>query len=241
MLGGLKKIKAPLGVWGSSFLHLFYPRLCEGCSKALLLSERVLCIGCTHHIPKTAYHHIPDNDTASRLVGRIPFHHATTFAYFTPDGLLQHLLHQLKYKDKQEIGIYLGKQFGYDLAETNWAKSIDLILPVPLHPRKEAERGYNQSSLIAEGISEVLHIPVLADGLYRTRHTESQTRKSRAERIENMQEAFGVKHIQQLQHKHVLIVDDVLTTGATLESCALALSAIPDVQVSFGTIGIAMD
>lgn len=236
----MKNIKAPLGVWGS-FLHLFYPRLCEGCSKPLLRSEKVLCIGCTSYIPRTAYHHIPGNDTASRFAGRVRFQQATTFAYFTPDGLLQHLLHQLKYKDKQEIGVYLGMQFGYDLAETDWAKNIDLILPVPLHPKKEAERGYNQSRLIAEGISEVLHIPVLADGLYRTRHTESQTKKSRAERIENMQEAFGVKHMQRLQQKHVLIVDDVLTTGATLESCALALSAVPGVRVSFGTIGIAMD
>ena len=226
---------------GNSFLHLFYPRLCEGCSKPLLLSEKILCIGCTSYIPKTDYHHIPGNDTAARFAGRISFQHATTFAYFTPDGLLQHLLHQLKYKDKQDIGIYLGKQFGYDLHKADWAKNIDLILPVPLHPRKEAERGYNQSGLIAEGISEVLHIPVLADGLYRTRHTESQTKKSRAERIENMQEAFGVGHIRQLQHKHVLLVDDVLTTGATLESCALALSAVTGVQVSFGTIGIAMD
>lgn len=227
--------------WASSLLHLFYPRLCEGCSKPLLLSEKVLCIGCTPHIPRTEYHHIPGNDTAARFAGRVPFQHATTFAYFTPDGLLQHLLHQLKYKDKQEIGIYLGKQFGYDLLETDWAKNIDLILPVPLHPKKEAERGYNQSKLIAEGMSDSLHIPVLTDALYRTRHTESQTKKSRAERIENMQDAFGAKHIQRLQHKHVLIVDDVLTTGATLESCALALSDVPGIQVSFGTIGIALD
>ena len=224
-----------------SLVHLFYPRLCEGCSKPLLLSEKVLCIGCTPHLPKTEYHHIPDNDTSLRFAGRIPFQHATTFAYFTHDGLLQHLLHQLKYKDKQEIGTYLGKQFAYDLEDHDWIKEVDVIVPVPLHPKKEAERGYNQSMLIATGMSEVLNIPVLPGALYRTRHTESQTKKSRAERIENMQEAFGLQHKDQLQNKHVLLVDDVLTTGATLESCALVLLPITGTRVSFGTIGIAMD
>src|ERR1043165_6842048 len=140
----------------NSLLHLFYPRLCEGCSKPLLLQETVLCISCTAHLPRTEYHSIPDNDTSNRFAGRIPCQHATTFAYFTPDGLLQHLLHELKYHGKQEIGVYLGRQFGHDLRDSDWIQTIDLILPVPLHPKKEAERGYNQSKLVADGLGEAL-------------------------------------------------------------------------------------
>ncbi len=233
----INKIKS----WGNSFLQLFYPRLCEGCSQALLVQEQILCVGCTAELPLTNYHHIPENETANRFAGRLKFEYASSLAYFTAEGLLQHLLHQLKYHDKQEVGVYLGQQLGLGLRETDWIKTIDVIIPVPLHPKKEAMRGYNQSNSIAEGLSDILNKPVNKTGLYRLRHTESQTKKSRTERIDNMQEVFGVRNATTLEHKHVLIVDDVLTTGATLEACALVLQTIPGIKVSFGTIGIAMD
>lgn len=220
-------------------IHLLYPRLCEGCAKPLLTAEQVLCTGCHAHLPKTEYHDINDNDTALRLAGRIPFQYATSFAYFTNDGLLQHLMHGLKYKGRKEIGIYLGRQFGIDLSGSTWATGIDFILPVPLSRRKEASRGYNQSALIAKGMSDTLNIPVLYDTLLRTRHTESQTQKSRAERIDNMKDAFTIHNQQLLAHKHVLIIDDVLTTGATIEACALALKDVPDVKISIASIGLA--
>lgn len=220
-------------------VHLFYPRLCEGCNKALLGSEEVLCISCTLELPKTGYHHIPDNDTAMRLAGRIPFIHATSFAHFTNDGLLQHLLHGLKYTNKKETGIYLGKQFAYDLQKTAWIRSVDTIMPVPLHAKKEAIRGYNQSVLIGQGMSGALHIPLNSTALIRSRHTESQTQKTRAERLENMKEAFLVKDMSALKGKHVLLIDDVLTTGATLEASALALLQVQDIKLSIATIGIA--
>ncbi len=220
-------------------IHLFYPRLCEGCNKALLGNEEVLCISCALELPKTAYHHIPDNDTAMRLAGRIPFVQATSFAHFTNDGLLQHLLHGLKYTNKKETGIYLGKQFAYDLQKTGWIKTVDAIIPVPLHAKKEAIRGYNQSALIGQGMSEVLHIPLNSTALVRSRHTESQTQKTRAERLENMKEAFLIKDANALQGKHVLLLDDVLTTGATLEACALALLQVKEIKLSIASIGIA--
>src|SRR4051812_37158886 len=139
--------------------YLFYPRLCEGCSKPLLAEEDVLCLNCNvYNLPRTAYHHIADNETAMRFAGRVPIVKATSLAYFTAEGLLQHLLHQLKYYDKKEVGLFLGRQLGYDLKQTGWAKDIDVIVPVPLHPKKEALRGYNQTELIANGISEVLDI-----------------------------------------------------------------------------------
>ncbi|MBS1585327.1 MAG: ComF family protein [Bacteroidetes bacterium] len=225
----------------SGFVHLFYPRLCEGCSRPLVAGEEVLCLSCSLELPKTDYHHVNDNDTAMRFAGRIPYSHATSFAYFTNAGLLQHLLHGLKYKNKKETGRWLGKQFGLDLARTGWIAEIDGLIPVPLHRKKEAQRGYNQSLLIAEGLAEVLHTPILDKALTRGRHTESQTKKSRAERMQNMQDAFVITQAEALEGKHLLLIDDVLTTGATLESCALTLLKIPGVKVSFATIGIAMD
>jgi ComF family protein len=211
-----------------------------GCNKSLLDEEEILCLTCNvYNIPRTAYHHIAENETAMRFVGRVPVQKGTSFAYFTNEGLLQHLLHELKYNEREDIGVYLGKQLGYDLKQTGWASSIDAIVPVPLHPEKQKLRGYNQSRNIAEGISEVLGLPVLAGAVERVRNTESQTQKSREERIENMKEAFAVKAPGQIAGKHLLVTDDVLTTGATIEACALALLTVPGVTISVATIGVA--
>ncbi|MEZ5017474.1 MAG: phosphoribosyltransferase family protein [Flavipsychrobacter sp.] len=220
--------------------HLVYPKLCEGCSKQLLAEEEVLCLNCNiYNLPRTAYHHIAENETAMRFAGRFPFQKATSLAYFTPNGLLQHLLHNLKYEDKKYIGYYLGKQLGYDLLQTNWQKGIDLIVPVPLHPKKEALRGFNQSQLIASGLNAALHIPIEEQVLKRNRFTDSQTQKTREERITNMQDAFLASNTARIEGKHILLIDDVLTTGATLESCALALLKVKDVIISIATVGIA--
>lgn len=224
---------------GAGLAHLFYPRLCDGCNKPLLPEEDILCLNCNvYNLPRTAYHHIADNETAMRFTGRIRFEKATSLAYFTPEGLLQHLLHRLKYEDRKDIGLFLGRQLGYDLQQLHWAAGMDMIVPVPLHKKKEAERGYNQSELVAQGMSEVLAIPVGAQLLQRVRYTESQTQKSRTERLENMKDAFeaGTSLKPGL---HILLIDDVLTTGATLEAAAMALLAVPGVKVSIATIGIA--
>ena len=220
--------------------HLIYPRLCEGCSKPLLAEEEVLCLNCNvYNLPRTAYHHIAENETAMRFAGRVPVERATSFAYFTAEGLLQHLLHGLKYDSKKYIGTYLGKQLAYDLLQINWQHGIDAIVPVPLHPDKEAVRGYNQSQLLADGMAGLFNIPVIANVLQRVKNTASQTQKSREERIENMQEAFNVAQPEKIQGKHLLLIDDVLTTGATLEACANALKTAPGVHISIATIGIA--
>lgn len=221
--------------------HLFYPRLCEGCSKPLLAEEEVLCLNCSiYNLPRTAYHHIHENETYMRFAGRVPIEKATSLAYFTHDGLLQHLLHGLKYNDKKEIGRYLGCQLGYDLQQVGWATGIDAIIPVPLHPKKEALRGFDQVALIAEAAGEVLGIPILAKAIRRIKFTESQTRKSREERMLNVDGAFELAQPQLVSGKHILLIDDVLTTGATLEACALVLKQARDVKISIASIGIAV-
>ena len=221
-------------------IHLFYPTLCEGCKKPLVQGEEVLCIDCGSQIPRTDYHEIPDNDTSMRFAGRIPFHYATSLAWFTPDGLLQHLMHGLKYKRKKEIGTYLGHILGNELGQTNWIKKVDMIIPVPLHPKKQAARGYNQSSIIAHAMGKALHIPVDEKILVRKKHTESQTKKTREERVKNMAGAFELDLQLPMKNKHVLLVDDVLTTGATMEACGQILVGIEGVKLSFATIGIAV-
>jgi ComF family protein len=225
---------------GQGIIHLFYPRLCEGCSKPLIAGEEVLCISCAVELPETNYHNIADNETALRFAGRIPFKHATTLAYFTNDGLLQHLLHGLKYKGKKEIGFYLGRRLGLQLRNTEWIDSIDQIVPVPLHIKKQHSRGFNQSAMIAQGISSVTNLPVTEGILTRVRNTETQTHKTRTERVNNMEGAFTVSQPGTITNKHILLCDDVLTTGATLEACALALLAEKGVKISIASIGIAV-
>ncbi len=220
--------------------HLFYPRLCEGCSQPLLKEEEILCVGCCLQLPEIGDQQQEDNEAALRFAGRIAFVGAASYAYFTTDGLLQHLLHGLKYAGKQEIGMFLGRQFGGVLQDVGWISTVDMIIPVPLHEAKKASRGYNQSLLIAEGISEKVNIPVNDGVLYRVKDTESQTHKTRAQRIDNMDGAFAVRNMSEIQGKHILICDDVLTTGATLEACALVLLKGNEVKISLATIGIAV-
>lgn len=225
---------------GRGLLHLFYPILCEGCHQPLVSGEQTLCLGCAALLPRTGFHRIAHNEAAARFAGRLPYEQATAFAYFTAGGMLQHLLHRLKYDEQKEVGLNLGKRFGAELKEQDWGSGVDAIVPVPLHPRKLAARGYNQSDLLAEGLSESLGKPVLREALLRNRATESQTRKSRQQRLDNVSSAFTTGHPDALRGSHLLLIDDVLTTGATLEAAALALLAVEGVKVSIATIGIAV-
>ena len=226
--------------YAEGLANLFYPVLCAGCDSMLRTGERVICTDCKLKLPETNYHDHSLNDTGRRLAGRIPFTHATSLAYFSHEGILQKLLHELKYRSRREVGFYLGELLGHRLHVSKWGGEIDALIPVPLHYKKQLSRGFNQSLEIALGIGKVLDKPVLSKSLVRVRKTESQTRKSRMERLTNMEEAFVLKNVAPVIGKHILLVDDVLTTGATIEACALVLLSAPDTKVSIATIGIAV-
>lgn len=221
------------------FVHLFYPTLCEGCRRPLVGTEEVLCLSCAAELPETGYHAMPGNQTELCFAGRIPFVRATSYAWFTPDGLLQHLLHGLKYRGQRKTGVFLASRFAQNLKETNWMQGVDLLVPVPLHPSRQASRGYNQSMVIAETLGQQLGIPASDTVLHRTRNTDSQTHKTRTERAANISGAFAA-NLEMIAGKHIVIIDDVLTTGATIEACANALLAAPNVKISIATIGIAV-
>jgi ComF family protein len=218
--------------------HILYPRLCEACYQPLLAQEQVLCIGCETYLPLTHYHPIADNETSNRLAGRFPFQHATSLAYFTEENLLQHLLHRLKYKNRQGIGLYLGEMIGEAIQPLGWG--IDAVVAVPLHVKKQAKRGYNQSLLIGEGITRILRVPLLENTIERIKNTATQTDKNRQERIDNVRNSFRVKTNKALEGKHLLVADDVLTTGATLEACAHELLNVKGLKLSIATAGIAI-
>jgi ComF family protein len=220
----------------NGIVHLLYPDLCEGCSKPLISGEHVLCMGCATMLPETNYHYADNNETALRFAGRVPFEKATSLAYFTDDGLLQHLLHGLKYRGQIENGKYLGARLAAALKDGGWLNGIDAVMPVPLHASRQQERGYNQSAIIAKAMG------LITDevSLMRVRKTESQTTKTRAERADNMQGAFKLADNNNLSGKHILILDDVLTTGATIEACANVLQTAQNVKISIATIGIAI-
>lgn len=177
-----------------------------------------------------------NNPVEKNFWGRLPLVSATAQYYFTKESLMQYLLHQLKYKGNKDLGFQLGRLTGTSLRETNRFNTIDALIPLPLFPRKEKRRGYNQATILCEGMSEIMSIPVLKNTIIRTRHTDTQTMKGRLERWQNMEGKFELIDPVSIKNKHVLLVDDVVTTGATLEACGLELLKADNVQVSVATL-----
>lgn len=208
------------------FFNLIYPRLCSACSQPLLKNEELLCIKCQYSLPKTNFHNHKENDVSKLFWGRIPIETAAAYYRFSKKSKVQHLLHQLKYKDNKEIGRLVGKLYGYELKTSPHFQEIDVIIPVPLHPKKLKIRGYNQSEWIAKGLSESMKTPLNNTDLYRTEHSQSQTKKGRYNRWENVGSIFAVKNENELKGKSIMLVDDVITTGATIEACATPLQQL---------------
>ncbi|MCL2510655.1 MAG: ComF family protein [Bacteroidales bacterium] len=222
------------------FISLFFPHLCFACDDALRKNEDVLCSICLNSLPKTDFHQKKDNPVAKLFWGRADIHAATAYYYFHKGDKVQHLVHQLKYKGARKIGIFVGKQMGYELKNAPDFSSVDMVVPVPLHPKKEKKRGYNQSEMFGLGISQGLRKPMKTNILYRKRFTETQTRKTRSERWENVENVFAIHHPESFSGKHLLLVDDVITTGSTLEACIHALESIPQVTISIAAMATAV-
>ena len=217
--------------------NLFFPNCCPVCGTGLLPSEEGVCLQCLHMLPKTNNFTEPDNFAETLLAGRFPFERAATFCAYSKQGVLQPLIHQLKYNNKKEIGILLGKLFGKDLLGSEFIKLIEFIVPVPLHPKKQKQRGYNQAETIADGLSETTSIPVSSGNLVRSIFNPTQTKRTKTQRWENVKGIFDVLHPTMYAGKHVLLVDDIITTGSTLEACAYALLKSPGVKISIATLG----
>jgi ComF family protein len=206
----------------SDFLSLFYPNYCYGCKGALVKGEETLCTRCLLELPRTNYHHSYSSPIKERLSGRLELEHALAFLKFRKEGIVQQLLHELKYNNRPEVGIKLGKLYGKELKE-NGIDQFDLIIPVPLHESRKQKRGYNQSAKFAEGLSESLNVAWDETISFRKIRTETQTRKNKTERWDNVKDVFSISHPDQIKNRHILLVDDVITTGATIEACGRQL------------------
>jgi ComF family protein len=214
-----------LAAQAANLLSLLFPVLCCGCEKPLNKGEDSICSSCLYHIPHTDHHLDKENRVARLFWGKIPFHAAMALLRYRKGSRVQRIIYNLKYKGWSELGIVLGRMMARQLLKCDFHSDIDLVIPVPLHKSKERKRGYNQSLLIANGLANVLGIPVNGTILYRKSATESQTRKGRYSRHENMADAFRIRDGETLSGKHILIVDDVVTTGATITACVLEMQS----------------
>jgi ComF family protein len=220
----------------SSSLHLFYPHVCTGCGSDLLQEDYQLCLQCIINLPHTNFAQHNNNPIEKIFWGRIPIIAAHSEFYFAKESLLQHLIHQLKYKNNTAIGFYMGELMGKNLLDSNRFNNIDYLIPLPLYPDKERKRGYNQATVICNGISKTMGIPVITGNVIRQRFTETQTRKHRTERWENVEGSFVIKNPAALKGKNVLLVDDVITTGATLEACGSVLLQTEQLKLYIATL-----
>ncbi|WP_163715751.1 ComF family protein [Mangrovibacterium lignilyticum] len=221
------------------FIELVFPRSCVVCKQKLIQSERYICLRCLLHMPKTNHYKLIDNPMERLFYGRVQIERACAFFEFKKGSNYQQILHELKYRGQKELGEYFGKQFGTSLLKDEQVSSADYLCPVPLHPQKERKRGYNQSYHLALGLSQSLNISVESSNLYRSRFTSTQTLKSRWERWQNVEGIFDLADPAIFENKHVILVDDVVTTGATLEACAATIQSKCNAKISVVTLAIA--
>jgi len=220
----------------SDFWFLLFPKNCEACGRSLSRGEDVLCFGCLYELPRTNFCKVLDNPIMQLFEGRIKLERATALFLFQKGSRFRNLLHSLKYNHKPEIGVLLGKELGAEMNVSGNFSDIDFIVPVPLHPNREKKRGYNQSERIAAGISAVTKIPVLRGVLVRNSDTQTQTKMNKEERWQNVSGKFVLMDTDILKGKHVLLVDDVLTTGATTESCGIVLLSVEGLKLSIAVL-----
>ncbi|PXV62812.1 ComF family protein [Dysgonomonas alginatilytica] len=222
------------------FFELFFPRLCVCCGERLVNSEKFICLNCLYKLPKTNHLANPDNKLEVFFAGRFPFVRIASFAYFVKGGSIQKIIHEIKYKNNSRLAIYIGEICGKEIAKSNYFDDVDFIVPIPLHRNRLKSRGYNQAMMLANGISSKINIPVNAENLIRIIDNPSQTKNSRFERWKNTEGIFGIKDKNQFKDKHILLIDDVVTTGSTLEACAKLIVSCPEARISIFTVGFAV-
>lgn len=220
--------------------QLFFPETCEVCGNSLRYGEYLLCTDCLLDIPKIHLHNLEHNPAEKIFAGQVQFVRATAFFHYQKHSNFAHLIHKLKYQGREDIGVLLGEMFGDVLKKSGFLNDIDAIVPIPLHDKRLRIRGYNQSEIIAKGISNVSEIQIIDKSVIRAKNTKTQTKKSKEERLKNVQDIFQVIDAQILENKHILILDDVITTGATCISCAETIIKNSNVKaVSFASIALA--
>jgi ComF family protein len=221
------------------FLSLLFPRVCYGCGTHLLRNENFICTECYVIIPRTNYHNLRDNPVEQLFWGRCQIESAASFSYYNKGSRIRNLIHNMKYKGIREIGFELGRIYGLSLKSSEFINCIDILIPVPLHPVKKRSRGFNQSEIISEGIAAATGLPVNTTAVERAMASSTQTKRSRYERWVNVEGIFVVKDPDSLKGKHILLIDDVITTGSTMESCVNELLKTEGVKVSIASLAYA--
>ena len=229
-------MKSELNKLFGDFVSIFFPRECGCCGCVLKYQEKFICIACDFHLPYTNFHEYSDNDTARQLWGKAPVEEACSFLLLQKDSRVEHLIYQIKYNKQPFMAEYFGYQYGLKLLKVKAYREIDFIVPVPLHKSKLRQRGYNQSTYFGRGLSRAMEIPLREDILIRKKATISQTGKGRLDRYENVNDIFDCQPAVLMANVHILLVDDVLTTGATIVSAALTLLASFNCRVSIVTL-----
>ncbi|AXG74031.1 ComF family protein [Flavobacterium arcticum] len=222
-----------------NLINILFPKTCSGCDTILLESEHTICTACIHEMPYTHHHLVSNNETFKKFYGRLPLEHASALLYFHKEGLVQQLIHNLKYKGQQDIGKLMGQWYAHELKNVGALQSVTDVIPVPLHPKKLRERGYNQVTEFGKALAEGLNVNYNQDILLRTTYNKTQTKKNRDARAAIIGSAFDVTYTDADSSKHFLLIDDVITTGATLESCGKALLKTPNSKLSIATIAYA--
>jgi ComF family protein len=213
-------------------LNLFFPKSCAGCASFLLTEEIIICTSCRHKIPLTNHHNIVENEVMKKFYGRIPLEFGVALFYFHKKGIVQEMIHKLKYKGQEEIGEMIGNWYAEELKNSDTIKNVDFIIPVPLHKKRLKERGYNQVEGFGKVLSKQLEIPYDDTVLKRNVYAKTQTKKNLLGRINITGSTFNVVFDESHHGKHFVIVDDVITTGATLETCCREILRIPNAKVS---------
>nr|WP_297165010.1 ComF family protein [uncultured Dysgonomonas sp.] len=222
------------------FLELFFPRLCVCCEDRLIEDEKSICLNCLHKLPKTNHLSTRDNKLEVFFAGRFPFERIASFAYFVKGGSIQKIIHEIKYKNNPQFALYMGEICGKEIIKSGFFEEVDYIVPIPLHKKRLKQRGYNQALLIAKGISSKTGFEVSEDNLIRIINNPSQTKNSKFERWKNTEGIFDIRDKNLFQGKHILLIDDVVTTGSTIEVCAKLILSCPEARISVFTIGIAI-